>query len=164
MLKKLSLAHWWQLKSCSNRFLSLQLLVLDVDGVLSDGGLWYGAEGELAKRFDVRDGLVIRFLQHVGVEVTLLNGRGDPGQLKLEQSILAFVVAWLKAAIRSLVSEKFWKEQVFSNTRSPLWGTISMILLSSKCWPACRYSRCCKASSVPSRLGLGSQRGRWCGT
>jgi 3-deoxy-D-manno-octulosonate 8-phosphate phosphatase (KDO 8-P phosphatase) len=76
MLKKLSLAHWWQLKSCRNRFLSLQLLVLDVDGVLTDGGLWYGADGELAKRLDVRDGHGIRFLQHVGVKVTLLSGGG----------------------------------------------------------------------------------------
>ena len=47
----------------------LQLLVLDVDGVLTDGGLWFDAEGQLIKRFDVRDGLGIRLLQQAGVQI-----------------------------------------------------------------------------------------------
>ena len=50
---------WWLLK---RRLKSIQLLVLDVDGVLTDGGLWLNAEGQLSKRFDVRDGLGIRLL------------------------------------------------------------------------------------------------------
>ena len=41
----------------------LELLVMDVDGVLTDGGLWFCAQGELQKRFDVRDGLGLRLLQ-----------------------------------------------------------------------------------------------------
>lgn len=49
-------------------------MVLDVDGVLTDGGLWYGPQGELSKRFDVRDGLGIRLMQHAGVEVAFLSG------------------------------------------------------------------------------------------
>ena len=50
---------WWFLR---HRLKSIQLLVLDVDGVLTDGGLWFDAEGHLSKRFDVRDGLGIRLL------------------------------------------------------------------------------------------------------
>ena len=42
---------------------SIDLLVMDVDGVLTDGGLWLDAHGELLKRFDVRDGLGLRLLQ-----------------------------------------------------------------------------------------------------
>ena len=52
----------------------LQLLVLDVDGVLTDGGLWLDAEGNLSKRFDARDGLGIRLLQHEGPQIAFLNG------------------------------------------------------------------------------------------
>ena len=44
---------------------ALKLLVLDVDGVLTDGGLWFAPAGQLQKRFDVRDGLGIRLLQKV---------------------------------------------------------------------------------------------------
>lgn len=56
------------------RLRQLRLLVLDVDGVLTDGGLWTTEEGAVIKRFDVRDGLGIRLLQNAGVEVALLSG------------------------------------------------------------------------------------------
>ena len=48
--------------------------MLDVDGVLTDGGLWTTESGEVIKRFDVRDGLGIHLLQQAGVEVALLSG------------------------------------------------------------------------------------------
>jgi 3-deoxy-D-manno-octulosonate 8-phosphate phosphatase (KDO 8-P phosphatase) len=50
------------------------LLVLDVDGVLTDGGLWTTENGDVIKRFDVRDGLGIRLLQQAGLEVAWLSG------------------------------------------------------------------------------------------
>ena len=53
---------------------AIQLLVCDVDGVLTDGGLHYDAQGQVLKRFDVRDGLAIRMLQRAGIEVAFLSG------------------------------------------------------------------------------------------
>ncbi len=64
------LAAW----RCRARLRQLKLLVLDVDGVLTDGGLWTTESGEVIKRFDVRDGLGIRLLQQAGLEVALLSG------------------------------------------------------------------------------------------
>ena len=52
----------------------LQLLVLDVDGVLTDGGLWLDPNGQLLKRFDVRDGLGLRLLQQAGIQLAFLSG------------------------------------------------------------------------------------------
>jgi 3-deoxy-D-manno-octulosonate 8-phosphate phosphatase (KDO 8-P phosphatase) len=54
---------------------SIRLLVLDVDGVLTDGRLWFGAEGEQLKVFHVRDGHGIKQLQGAGVEVAIISGR-----------------------------------------------------------------------------------------
>jgi 3-deoxy-D-manno-octulosonate 8-phosphate phosphatase (KDO 8-P phosphatase) len=54
---------------------SIQLLVLDVDGVLTDGRLWFGADGEQLKVFHVRDGHGIKQLQGAGVEVAIISGR-----------------------------------------------------------------------------------------
>jgi 3-deoxy-D-manno-octulosonate 8-phosphate phosphatase (KDO 8-P phosphatase) len=54
---------------------SVQLLVLDVDGVLTDGRLWFGAEGEQLKVFHVRDGHGIKQLQGAGIEVAIISGR-----------------------------------------------------------------------------------------
>lgn len=51
------------------------LLVCDVDGVLTDGRLYFGARGELIKAFDVRDGHGIKLLRAAGIEVALLTAR-----------------------------------------------------------------------------------------
>ena len=56
----------------------IKLLVLDVDGVLTDGRLWFGAEGETFKVFHVRDGAGIKALQAAGVSVAIISGRSSP--------------------------------------------------------------------------------------
>ena len=53
---------------------AIELLVCDVDGVLTDGGLHYDEQGQVVKRFNVRDGLAIRMLQRAGIEVAFLSG------------------------------------------------------------------------------------------
>ena len=53
-------------------------LVMDVDGVLTDGGLEYDASAGLSKSFHARDGLGISMLQAAGVKVGILTGRSDP--------------------------------------------------------------------------------------
>jgi len=57
----------------------IKLLVLDVDGVLTDGGLYFGAKGELFKRFHVRDGVGIKAVRDVGIDVAVVSGRQFPG-------------------------------------------------------------------------------------
>ena len=56
----------------------IKLLVLDVDGVLTDGGLWVSSDGSVTKRFFVRDGSGIVRLQRIGIPVCWLTGRSDP--------------------------------------------------------------------------------------
>ncbi len=55
----------------------IRLLVLDVDGVLTDGVLVYGASGEEIKRFHVRDGLAMQQARRAGVEVAIVSGRAS---------------------------------------------------------------------------------------
>lgn len=54
---------------------AIRLLVLDVDGVLTDGRLFYGPQGEEIKVFHVHDGLGLRQVQQVGVSVAVISGR-----------------------------------------------------------------------------------------
>jgi len=54
---------------------AIRLLILDVDGVLTDGSLLYGPEGEQLKQFDVKDGLGIRLLLDHGVQVAVITAR-----------------------------------------------------------------------------------------
>jgi len=53
----------------------IRLLVLDVDGVLTDGRLYFGARGEALKAFHVRDGVGLKQLQHAGLTVAVISGR-----------------------------------------------------------------------------------------
>ncbi|MET0377736.1 MAG: 3-deoxy-manno-octulosonate-8-phosphatase KdsC [Spongiibacteraceae bacterium] len=54
---------------------AIRLLVLDVDGVLTDGRLWYDNSGEELKAFHIQDGLGIKLLQSTGVAVAIITGR-----------------------------------------------------------------------------------------
>ena len=56
---------------------SIRLLVLDVDGVLTDGRLYFGPRGEMLKAFHVRDGFGIKQLSQSGVEVAVISGRNS---------------------------------------------------------------------------------------
>jgi 3-deoxy-D-manno-octulosonate 8-phosphate phosphatase (KDO 8-P phosphatase) len=52
----------------------IRLLLTDVDGVLTDGGVYYGDTGEVMKRFNIRDGMAVERLRAVGVDVGIITG------------------------------------------------------------------------------------------
>jgi 3-deoxy-D-manno-octulosonate 8-phosphate phosphatase (KDO 8-P phosphatase) len=60
-----------------NRARRVKLLVLDVDGVLTDGTLYFSAAGEELKAFNIRDGLGVKMLRNGGVEVAIITGRSS---------------------------------------------------------------------------------------
>jgi 3-deoxy-D-manno-octulosonate 8-phosphate phosphatase (KDO 8-P phosphatase) len=53
----------------------IRLLVLDVDGVLTDGGLFFGDDGQEYKMFNSRDGHGMRMLQDAGIPIAIITGR-----------------------------------------------------------------------------------------
>jgi len=55
----------------------IRALVLDVDGVLTDGGMYYGPAGEGLKRFNVKDGLGLRLIGEAGIAVALISGENS---------------------------------------------------------------------------------------
>lgn len=56
-------------------FSGIKLVVLDVDGTLTDGGVYYDSQGNELKRFDVKDGLGIRLGIAAGLEFAIITGR-----------------------------------------------------------------------------------------
>ena len=53
----------------------VRLLALDVDGVLTDGGLYMSGQGELLKAFHIHDGKGLAMLREAGIEIALLTAR-----------------------------------------------------------------------------------------
>jgi len=56
----------------------IRLMVFDVDGVLTDGKLWYGEQGEALKQFHVLDGYGLKMLATNGFTVALMTAREGP--------------------------------------------------------------------------------------
>jgi 3-deoxy-D-manno-octulosonate 8-phosphate phosphatase (KDO 8-P phosphatase) len=60
------------------RCAGIRLLVVDVDGVLTDGGIIHGSTGLEVKQFHVRDGSALRLWQQTGRRTALITGRQSP--------------------------------------------------------------------------------------
>jgi 3-deoxy-D-manno-octulosonate 8-phosphate phosphatase (KDO 8-P phosphatase) len=72
--------------------MAVKLLCLDVDGVLTDGHLYWAGPGVFSQRFSVKDGVGIQLLQKVGVQIAILSAGDVPSArdraqgLKLEHA------------------------------------------------------------------------------
>ena len=62
----------------TERLRHIRLLLLDVDGVLTDGSIVYDDRGGEIKKFNVKDGLGLRLLMQAGVQVGIITGRSSP--------------------------------------------------------------------------------------
>lgn len=60
-----------------NKLKKIKLLLLDVDGVMTDGGIIYDGNGLETKVFNVKDGHGIKMLQRYGIEVGIITGRSS---------------------------------------------------------------------------------------
>ena len=58
--------------SLSNRCKKIKLVLTDVDGVLTDGGLYYTAEGDIMKKFHVRDGMGVTLLRKNNIKTIII--------------------------------------------------------------------------------------------
>lgn len=87
----------------------IKLVITDVDGVLTDGGIYYDASGECLKRFHVRDGLGMRMLEECGIRVAVVSGRDSPTLRKrmedLKVSFTMFGVKDKAAACKALMEQ-----------------------------------------------------------
>lgn len=55
-----------------------RLVVTDIDGVMTDGGMYYTADGDIMKRFSVKDGWGVIFLRRLGIPVAIMTGENTP--------------------------------------------------------------------------------------
>src|SRR3989339_1535507 len=73
-------------------FTEIKLLVLDVDGVLTDGSIIVNSDGTESKTFNTHDGHAIRLWQRAGFKVAFLSGRDSvPTKVRAEQLGIEYV-------------------------------------------------------------------------
>jgi 3-deoxy-manno-octulosonate cytidylyltransferase (CMP-KDO synthetase) len=87
----------------------IRLVITDVDGVLTDGGIFYDAGGECLKKFNSRDGLGMRLLEKCGIRVAVVSGRDSAALRKrmanLRISLNRFGTLDKAAACREIMQE-----------------------------------------------------------
>jgi len=87
----------------------VKLLSVDVDGVLTDGGIYYADDGNTYRKFNAKDGMGLVMLRRAGVEVTIISA-GAPGAIELRAARLGiphvFTEAHDKLAIFRELVEK----------------------------------------------------------
>jgi 3-deoxy-D-manno-octulosonate 8-phosphate phosphatase (KDO 8-P phosphatase) len=62
-------------RPAASKLKKIKLIALDVDGVMTDGGIIIGSDGTEYKRFDVKDGSGIALARHVGKKIAVISGR-----------------------------------------------------------------------------------------
>jgi YrbI family 3-deoxy-D-manno-octulosonate 8-phosphate phosphatase len=67
---------------------AIKLVVLDVDGVFTDGGLYYSSDGEDAKKFNVKDGMAIKKAADRGLEFGIISASSKSEVVKIRAEIL----------------------------------------------------------------------------
>ncbi|MFH1156291.1 MAG: HAD hydrolase family protein [Pseudomonadota bacterium] len=91
------------------RLKTIQLLLLDVDGVLTDGSITYSDSGEEIKQFNARDGLGLRLLMDSGIKVGIITGRRSNALISRCQNLgidLIFDGIRDKASVLAIIRER----------------------------------------------------------
>lgn len=98
----------------------INYLVLDVDGVFTDGCVYYSAEGELMKKFDMRDGMGLEILRQNGVEVVVITSENSDLVAKRMQKLQ------IKHAFLG-VKDKYSFLQNFMNQQETSWSHLAYV-------------------------------------
>lgn len=100
---------------------NIDLLVLDVDGVLTDGRITLAGDGEEIKSFSVRDGAGMKYWRRMGKKLAIISGRGSPTVSRRAQELGVDVVR-LNALDKLPVLEEVLAELGVSADRAAVFG------------------------------------------
>ena len=100
---------------------NIRLLLLDVDGVMTDGKIIYTDQGAEIKEFHVRDGLGIRMLILAGVEVGIVTGRNSPA-LKHRCSNLGISIVFDGVREKAVVLDEIVRSKAVSPDQIAFMG------------------------------------------
>ena len=98
----------------------IKYLVLDVDGVFTDGCVYYGAEGELMKKFDMRDGMGLEILRQNEVQVVVITSENSELVAKRMQKLQ------IKHVFLG-VKDKYSFLQNFINEQNTTWSNLAYV-------------------------------------
>jgi 3-deoxy-D-manno-octulosonate 8-phosphate phosphatase (KDO 8-P phosphatase) len=99
----------------------IRVVFFDVDGVLTDGGLYFSESGETLKRFSTLDGQGLKLLQQAGITPVVITGR-DSAPLRLRLKALGITHARFGTEDKRPAAEDFLKELGLTWTQAAAMG------------------------------------------
>ena len=100
---------------------AVRLVILDVDGVLTDGGLYFSEQGESIKRFSVLDGQGIKLMQRAGIALAVITGR-DSAALRERLTALRIQHAFYGTEDKLPAAEKLFNQMGLSWQQCAVMG------------------------------------------
>ena len=104
----------------------IRVAFFDVDGVLTDGGLYFSEHGETLKRFNTLDGHGLKLLQRAGITPVVITGR-DSKPLRVRLAALGITHAHYGTEDKRPAENKPCRRWGWAGTRRPPWGTTGLI-------------------------------------
>jgi 3-deoxy-D-manno-octulosonate 8-phosphate phosphatase (KDO 8-P phosphatase) len=101
-----------------NKARKIKLLLSDCDGVLTDGGVYYGQDGEVLKKFNIRDGMGVERLKKIAeVQTGIITGETSPSLVKRAEKLQIIelhlgIKDKLLVLMQIMVNKGLTKEQV----------------------------------------------------
>ncbi|MEI8185409.1 MAG: HAD-IIIA family hydrolase [Chlorobiaceae bacterium] len=75
------------LEELTKRGKAIKLVISDNDGVFTDNGVYYSAQGEEMKRYSIRDGMGVERLRNIGIETCIMTGENSPSIKKRAEKL-----------------------------------------------------------------------------
>jgi len=114
----------------------VQVAFFDVDGVLTDGGLYLSEHGETLKRFHILDGLGLKLLSQAGITPVVITGR-DSAPLRQRLTALGLERAFFGIKDKCVVAEQVLKDLGLGWSQAAAmgddWPDLPMMLRSALC-------------------------------
>lgn len=130
----------------------IKLFLTDVDGTLTDGGMYYGSDGTEFKKFNTRDGMGLQMLQRAGVKVGIVTSENTPINVNRARKL---GVDFLKQSARD--GGKLAATQEICDELGITLQDVAYVgddvncydLLAAVGWAACPADACDKVRGIP---------------
>lgn len=143
----------------------IRLFLTDVDGTLTDGGMYYGSDGTEFKKFNTRDGMGLQLLQRTGVKVGIVTSENTTINVNRARKL---GLDYLKQSARdgdklAAVNEICDEMDISLSEVAYVGDDVNCYdLLAAVGWAACPADACEKVRNIPGILILERRGGDAC--